>query len=88
MTQCTEPPREDGCRYAESAADSAVKKMFAIIGVDVDDPSQVEEFRKDLRFGQSLRHLADKGMLAIVGALFVALGMAAWAGIKKSLGGP
>lgn len=53
MAQCTEPPREDGCRYAESAADSAVKKMFAIIG-----------------------------------ALFVALGVAAWAGIKKSLGGP
>ena len=33
----------------QDAADRAVKKVFAILGVDVDKPESVEEFREDLR---------------------------------------
>ena len=42
---------DDTC---QEAADRAVKKVFAILGVDVDKPDSVEEFREDLRFGKRL----------------------------------
>jgi hypothetical protein len=32
-----------------------VKKVFAILGVDIDRPESVEEFREDLRFGKRMR---------------------------------
>ena len=74
-----QPEQEaEACIHSEAAAKSAVMKVFAILGVDVNDPKQVEEFRKDLRFGQSMRKLADKGSLALVGAVFVTIGHALW----------
>jgi TusA-related sulfurtransferase len=69
------------CPYAEDAADSAVRKVFAILGVDVEKPESVEQFREDLRFGGKMRRVADHGMLAVVGLIVVALGAALWAGI-------
>jgi len=64
-----------------------VKKVFAILGVDIDRPESVEEFREDLRFGKKMRKAADHGFLAIVGLIVVALGAALWAGIVAKLGG-
>jgi hypothetical protein len=65
------------CRHAEQAseyaADSAVKKVFAILGVDIDRPESVEEFRADLRFGRKLRKIADQGTLAFIGVVAAAL---------------
>ena len=58
---------------ADRVADTAVKKVFAILGVNVDNPESVEEFRADLRFGKKLRKLADHSVLAAAGA--VATGM-------------
>lgn len=55
-------------------ADRAVKKTFAILGVDIDKPESVEEFRQDLRFGKRLRKIADHGTLAFFGAVAVASG--------------
>jgi hypothetical protein len=49
----------------QEAADRAVKKVFAILGVDVDKPESVENFREDLRFGRKLRKAADHGFLAL-----------------------
>ena len=46
----------------QDAADRAVKKVFAILGVDIDKPESVEEFREDLRFGRKLRKASDHGM--------------------------
>lgn len=69
------------CPFAEDAADSAVRKVFAILGVDIEQPESVERFREDLRFGGKMRRAADHGMLAIVGLIVVALGAAVWAGI-------
>ncbi len=58
----------DGCHLAEDAsrdaADAAVGKVFAILGVDLGDPAAVEEFRKDLRVAGSLRRAVDKSMMA------------------------
>ena len=75
---------DDTC---QEAADRAVKKVFAILGVDVDRPESVEEFREDLRFGKRMRRAADHGFLAIVGLITVGLGAAVWAGIVTKVGG-
>lgn len=69
------------------AADRAVKKVFAILGVDVDRPESVEEFREDLRFGRRLRKVAGHGMLAFFGVAAAALAAAVWAGIVSKING-
>lgn len=69
----------------QDAADRAVKKVFAILGVDIDRPESIEEFREDLRFGRKLRKAADHGTMAFVGTLVVGLCVAAWAGIASKL---
>jgi hypothetical protein len=66
-------------------ADRAVKKTFAILGVDIDKPESVEEFRQDLRFGKRLRKIADHGTLAFFGAVAVAIVAAIWIGITSSI---
>lgn len=68
-------------------ADRAVKKTFAILGVDIDKPESVEEFRQDLRFGKRLRKIADHGTLAFFGAVAVAVVAAIWIGITQSIRG-
>ena len=65
----------------ERAADKAVKKVFAIIGVDINKPESVEEFREDLRFGKKLRKLADHGVFVLVALLFTGLAWASFEGI-------
>ena len=72
---------------AEAAADQAGKKVFAILGVDIDKPESVEEFREDLRFGKRMRRWGDRGMLTIVSAMFAAIAYAAWSGIVKAVKG-
>lgn len=64
-----------------NAADLAVKKVFFILGVDVDRPESVESFREDLRFGRKLRKLADHGTVGFVGILVLGLATALWHGI-------
>lgn len=66
-------------------ADKAVKKTFAILGVNIDDPESIEEFRQDLRFGKRLRKIADHGTLAFFAAVAVAIVGALWIGISQSL---
>jgi hypothetical protein len=70
----------------QEAADRAVKKVFAILGVDVDKPESVEEFREDLRFGKKMRKAADHGFLAMIGLFVVGLGAIIWAGVMAKLG--
>jgi hypothetical protein len=64
-----------------------VKKVFAILGVDIDKPESVEEFRQDLRFGKKMRKAADHGFLAMIGLIVVGLGAALWAGIVSKVTG-
>jgi hypothetical protein len=70
-----------------AAADLAVKKVFYILGVDVEKPESIESFREDLRFGRRLRKLANSGAAGIVGLLALGLVTALYAGIVKSLKG-
>jgi len=69
------------------SAELAVKKVFAILGVDIDVPKEVEEFRENLRFGASMRRAADKGLIAFVGVIATALAAAIWAGIISKISG-
>ena len=85
MTKCT-PPDDDRCKFSEDAAKSAVKQVFAILGVDIDDPAAVEDFRKDLRFGGMMRKASDNGFVAVVVMAVTAMGVAAWAGITARWG--
>lgn len=80
---CTLAPEH--CPHVKEAADEAVKKVFAILGVDIDVPREVEQFRENLRFGASMRRAADKGMLAIIGAIAVGALAALWAGIVSKI---
>lgn len=79
-TQCNNP-------VCQESADRAVKKVFAILGVDVDKPESVEEFREDLRFGKRMRKAADHGFLALMGVLAAAAMAAVWAGIVSKVSG-
>lgn len=81
MTDCPDNP------MCQEAADRAVKKVFAILGVDIDKPESVEEFREDLRFGRRMRKAADHGTLAIVGLVIVGLGAAVWSGVVAQVAG-
>lgn len=75
------------CYYSEEAARKAVKETFAILGVDINDPKQVEEFRKSLRFSDELRSLADKSKIVVVTAIAGALVAALWIGLKVKITG-
>lgn len=79
------PMDPEHCPHVAEAANNAVKQVFAILGVDVDVPKEVEQFRENLRFGASMRRAADKGVLAIIGAIAVGAMAALWAGIVGSM---
>jgi len=67
----------------QEAADRAVRKVFAILGVDIDSPAEVEAFREDLRFGRWMRRAADKGLMAFIGVVAAGIAAALWAGITR-----
>lgn len=60
----------------EHAINRSTRKVFAILGVDLEDPESVEEFRKDLRFSGRVRRLCERGTLALVVAMLSAIGYA------------
>lgn len=72
---------------ARNAADKAVQSVFAILGVDIDDPRQVEEFRQDLRFGGKLRRAADKGFMMSMGVGVCIVLITAWTSVSAKFGG-
>jgi hypothetical protein len=86
---CDAPEQGVRCSYSdqlsENVAEHAVKKVFAILGVDVDRPESVEEFREDLRFGRRMRRVAGHGMLAFFGVVAASIAAAAWAGIVANI---
>lgn len=77
--------REDS--IAKEAADASVRKTFAILGVDIDDPRQVEEFREVLRFAKRMNRIAEHGTLAVVAVFAAAMCAAVWAGIVSKIQG-
>ena len=74
--------RPENCRRNDlalrEAIDRAVErstaKVFAILGVDINDPESVEHFREDLRFSGKVRRLSEKGLAALIVAALTAIG--------------
>lgn len=60
-----------GCRLPEAAADAAVKKVFAIFGVNIDDPQQVQQLQDLLRFLATAKRTIS---VVLVGSMTVATG--------------
>lgn len=69
----------------DAAVERAVKKTFAILGVDVDKPESVEEFREDLRFGKAMRKYASHGFIAFVAVVFAGLAGSIWYGLIEKI---
>lgn len=80
----------DECPHIQRSAEIAVTKVFAILGVDINNPEKVEEFRVNLRFGAGLRRASDKGIFAAIGVvttmLLAALGWGLLVLIQRGLG--
>jgi hypothetical protein len=76
---------EEFCPHASKAAEIAVRKVFAILGVDINVPKDIADFQQNLRFGANMRRAADKGILAVVGAFAVAIGAVLWVGVVTML---
>ena len=69
----------------------AVREVFATLGVNVEDPEAIEDFRQNLRFGASLRRASERGFAAMLltGATAVAAGVCSliWMGLQIKLTG-
>ena len=46
---------------ADEAAEKAVREVFFLLGVDIDNIDSVNSFRDDLQFGRKLRLEAERG---------------------------
>lgn len=78
------PPSEDYYRHgyweaqlhraADEGAEKAVDRMFAMLGVDVNDPQQVEALREDIRLARRLRSAFDRSLAWGLTALVMMLG--------------
>lgn len=73
-------------RIANLAVDIAVKRAFGHMGVDVDDPKDLQVFRDDLRFGGVFRSAATKSFFALLAAIFGGIGLSIWMAFKDNLG--
>jgi len=61
------PVGKDGhCSAADEAAKKAVCEVFAILGVNIHEPKEVQQFQDDLRFNRRIKNITDKGILVIV----------------------
>ena len=72
------------CQKPAEAARGAVKHVFEILGVNVDDPQQVEKFRRGLRCGEDIVMYSKRGKVAVlmslIGLLTAYIGRALWGG--------
>jgi uncharacterized coiled-coil protein SlyX len=73
-------------RVAHQAVDMAVKKAFGHLGVDIDDPKDLQVFRDDLRFGGVFRSAATKSFYAMLLAIFGGIGLSLWMAFKDQFG--
>lgn len=68
------------CPHADShirlAAREGAREALSILGVDIDSPKDVEEFRANLRFGASIKKATDRSLSGIVYIVSTAIVMA------------
>lgn len=74
-----------GCTKPDEAAHKAVKQVFGIMGINVDEPREIERFREGLRFGESLHKMANKSVMTAVVMITSALVIATFIGLAVKL---
>lgn len=70
----------------EEATTKSVKMVFSNMGVDVDNPSDLQRFRDDLRFGGVFRQAVERSFYAVLAAVAGAIGLAIWTVIQAKVG--
>ena len=70
----------------DRAAQMAVKRAFSHLGVNVDDATELQRFRDDLRFGGVFRNAATKSFFAMIAAIFGGIGLSIWMAFKDQFG--
>lgn len=75
------------CELADAAAESAVAKVFATLGVDINDPKQVKAFQQAIWSAQSFDEAKKYGILVVIGLAATALWGAFASGVKLKIGG-
>ncbi len=83
MTVCL--PQNSSCPQSEAAAEQAVRKVFAVLGVDFDDPESLENFRRDLRVAGTIRKAVDRGVMVAAAAIAAGICAAVWASITSHI---
>lgn len=84
-SECIETAQLLAEKAAENAAEKAVKKVFELMGVDVNNPRAVEDFREDLRFGRRMRRAADRSFIVMVSVIAAAIIASIWLGIVSNI---
>lgn len=64
----------------------AIHDVFSLLGVDVNDPIDLQRFRDDLRFGGVFRNAATKGFMALIAAICGGIGLSLWMALKDNMG--
>lgn len=67
-TMCRKPEEA-----AEMAAEAAVKKVFILMEVDIDDIDDLRKFREGLRFAEYMMDLFKKSLIRFVLAIVTVL---------------
>ena len=72
----------------DKAITRAVKQAFSHLGVDINDPKELQRFRDDLRFGGVFRNAASNGFFALIAAVCGGIGLSIWLLLKERMGIP
>ncbi len=68
---------------ADAIAKQVARTIFALIGVDVDKPESLEEFRANVRFSAVVHRAAQAGVLAVITAVTGLVVSGLWFGAMK-----
>lgn len=70
----------------DEAMDRAVHRVFSDLGVDVDDPADLQRFRDNQQFGGVFRQAVEKSFYAVLATIAGAIGVAVVVVFKEKLG--
>jgi hypothetical protein len=77
-------------RIIKSTVRETMRETFLLLGVDLDDPKDVREFRSDLVHARKVRRTIDsagsKAGLTLLVLLVTVLAAATWQGIAAAFG--
>lgn len=75
-----------GKALSDDTANKAVKIAFSHLGVDINNPTELQNFRDDLRFGGVFRQAVSRSFMAVIAAIFGGIGFSLWLVFKDRFG--